>query len=104
MALALHWAHKESSPAVAGAGGGRLVCSVPPQITLRWPLSMADRYNKGPGFTHMPTYNIELLDSDFGFNIAANQLLNHDLVKEKAIKQVLEKVLISYFKVQNKRT
>lgn len=42
-ASALLWAHKENCPAAAGAGGGRLVCVVPPQITLRWPLSMADR-------------------------------------------------------------
>lgn len=40
----------------------------------------------------MPTYNIELLDSEFGFNIVVNHLLNHDLVEHKAIKQVIGNV------------
>lgn len=66
MASALHWAHKEDSPAAAGAGGGRFVCGVPPQITLRWPLSMADRYIGRPGFMYLPTYNI---DRDIGFRV-----------------------------------
>lgn len=48
MALALRWAHREDSPGAAGAGGGRLVYGVPPQITLRWLLSMADRWEAMP--------------------------------------------------------
>lgn len=44
-ALALRWAHRENFPTEAGADGGRHVCSVQPQITLRWWLSAADRYS-----------------------------------------------------------
>lgn len=44
MGLALRWAHREYCPAGTGAGGDRLVCDVLRQITLRWLLSMGDRW------------------------------------------------------------
>lgn len=69
MASVLHWAPKEDSPAAAGAGGGRPVCGVPPQITLKWLLSMADRYSRSPYFNYVSPCKIELLELDFGFSI-----------------------------------
>lgn len=44
MGLALRWAHREYCLAGTGAGGDRLVCDVLRQITLRWLLSMGDRW------------------------------------------------------------
>lgn len=45
MASALHWAHREHSQPGVGARGGRLVCGVSLLITLKWLLSMGDRFS-----------------------------------------------------------